>query len=146
MASRYQITRRLEFDAAHRVLRHESKCSTLHGHRYTAHITVSAAELDGVGRVIDFGAIKGLVGSWIDERWDHTTIINEEDGRLLRFCKEEADHQGKKQPYVMRGEPTAENMAKELFEIAQLLLQPEGIQVDRVVLHETPNCSAEWAQ
>ena len=27
-------TRRIEFDAAHRILNHESKCKMLHGHRY----------------------------------------------------------------------------------------------------------------
>jgi 6-pyruvoyl-tetrahydropterin synthase len=29
-----QCTRVMTFDAAHRVLRHESKCASLHGHTY----------------------------------------------------------------------------------------------------------------
>ena len=56
-----EITRRLEFDAGHRVLGHEGKCKNLHGHRYSAEITVTAPDLDGLGRVIDFGVIKEKV-------------------------------------------------------------------------------------
>ena len=32
-------TRRIEFDAAHRVMEHESKCRHLHGHRYAIEAT-----------------------------------------------------------------------------------------------------------
>ena len=33
------ITRKLEFDAGHRVMNHESKCATCHGHRYVLEVT-----------------------------------------------------------------------------------------------------------
>ena len=50
-------TRRLEWDAMHRIPRHESKCAAFHGHRYAAEITCSAPELDDLGRVVDFGVV-----------------------------------------------------------------------------------------
>jgi 6-pyruvoyltetrahydropterin/6-carboxytetrahydropterin synthase len=78
-----KIKRRLEWDAAHRVLRHESKCATLHGHRYIALVTCSAPELDACGRVIDFGVVKEVVGLWIDDNWDHTTLVNRDDHDLI---------------------------------------------------------------
>ena len=40
------ITRKLEFDAGHRIPDHKSQCRNLHGHRYTIEITL-------VGEVID---------------------------------------------------------------------------------------------
>lgn len=51
-------TRRLEWDAMHRIPRHESKCRAFHGHRYAAEITCLAPELDSPGRVVDFGVVK----------------------------------------------------------------------------------------
>src|SRR5690606_25794000 len=53
---------------------------------------------------------------------------------------------GGAQPYIMeRGNPTAENIARELLEKAQLLLKAENdfLQVLRVRIYETPNCWAD---
>ena len=36
-----RITRRLEFDAGHRIPDHQSQCRHLHGHRYAMEITLS---------------------------------------------------------------------------------------------------------
>ena len=138
------ITRRLEWDAAHRVLRHESKCATLHGHRYVALITCEAHELDGCGRIIDFGVVREKVGGWIDDNWDHTTLVNRDDVGLLAFAT--ADHmRGKRRPYVFEGEPTAENIATHLLAIARTLLEGTGVAVTAVEVFETPNCSAKVA-
>jgi len=136
-------TRRIEWDAAHRVMRHESKCATLHGHRYAAEITCQG-DLDSVGRVVDFGEIKRLVGAWVDEVWDHTTIYNSLDTKLEAFLLDEVK-QGKREPYAMEGEPTAENIAAALLEVANLLLANErtGLRVIKVRVWETPNCYAE---
>ena len=137
-------TRILEFDAAHRVLRHESKCSTLHGHRYKVEITCRAIELDEVGRVVDFGVIKALVGTWVDKHWDHTTLVNVHDDALLSWCMMDAEENGKKPPYVVGGEPTAENIARVLLGIARRLLENEysSLTVLAVRVWETPNCYA----
>lgn len=133
--------RKLEWDAAHRVMRHESKCSTLHGHRYVAEVTCSADALDSVGRVVDFGVIKTLVGGWIDRHWDHTTILCADDRALIGFLCEE-ERSGKRAPYVMKSEPTAECMAAELLAQARLLLRDFPITVDQVLVWETPGCYA----
>ncbi len=133
-------TRRLEWDAAHRVLRHESKCASLHGHRYVAEITCQAPKLDPVGRVVDFGVIKEVVGKWIDDNWDHTTLYNDEDTALADFVAA----QGKRPGYRFFGEPTAENIASELLLVTQRLLRDAGsaVTVTNVKIFETPNCSA----
>ena len=61
-----RITRRLEFDAGHRIPHHESQCRHLHGHRYAIEVTVSGDVIvddrdPEQGMVADFGEIKALV-------------------------------------------------------------------------------------
>lgn len=139
-------SRTLEWDAAHRVLRHESKCSTLHGHRYKAIVTCSALALDGVGRVVDFGVVKEKLGAWIDTRLDHTTIVNPFDDDLVRWVGHDASKRGKRAPFLMpeaTPEPTAENLAALLLTVASSMLDAGGLRVESVVVYETPNCSAE---
>jgi 6-pyruvoyltetrahydropterin/6-carboxytetrahydropterin synthase len=141
-------TRRIEWDAAHRVMRHESKCATLHGHRYVAEVTVEADQLDPIGRVIDFGKVKEIVGDWVDKNWDHTTLINCEDALLLgAFANAHAPTAARKYrpPFLFDGEPTAENIAKVLLEKAAKLLLPTypELVVTKVRVYETPNCYAE---
>lgn len=127
------------------MLRHESKCASLHGHRYVAEIGVRAEALDEVDRVVDFGVVKTKVGGWIDAHWDHTTLVNEEDHALRQFTEDDAAQRGKRPPYVLAGEPTAENIAAELFHVASKLLNDDRIRVVSVRVHETPNCSALYA-
>jgi 6-pyruvoyltetrahydropterin/6-carboxytetrahydropterin synthase len=136
------ICKRLEWDSAHRVMRHESKCATLHGHRYAAEIFVEAAELDEVDRVIDFGVVKQLVGGWIEEHWDHTTLVNIRDQGLLNFCRYEQENAGKRAPYAFPGEPTAENIAAELAKVARPLLEDSRVRLRAVRVWETPT---SWA-
>lgn len=135
-----KCTRRIEFDAAHRILEHESKCKMLHGHRYALEITVKAEKLDKLGRVVDFGVIKEVVGQWIDNNWDHNTILSNKDQKMGSMIAKETGQQ----IYYLDCNPTAENMAKYLFEkICPKLLQKYDIIVDKIKLYETPNCSVE---
>ncbi len=119
---------------------HESKCRNLHGHRYVVELTVQAESLDSLGRVIDFSALKGIVGAWIDEQWDHGFIGHEDDTALVEMCRREGW-----KVYTIPGNPTAENMALYLREMAQELLAraDTGIDVSSVRLYETPNCWAD---
>lgn len=164
-----RIARRLEWDSAHRVLHHESKCAHLHGHRYTAIITVQAPELDALGRVVDFSVIKGLVGKWVDDNWDHNILLHPEDPLLktLRIADAQATRfqvagQGKaatpvsdsvfgngKKPFIFPKDtnPTAENIAQVLCGRAQFLFDTSGashIRVGKVRVYETPNCWADF--
>ena len=134
-----QITRRLEFDAGHRVVGHESKCSNVHGHRYVAEVTVEALELDDIGRVIDFSVVKSLVGGWIDEHWDHGYIAAADD-----VLASQIGHIGKLYVMPQSQNPTAECMVEELAKQAQRLLLDHNLTVTHVRLYETPNCWADW--
>lgn len=136
--------RRLEWDAAHRVMRHESKCSTLHGHRYVAEMCIEAVELDSVGRVMDFGEIKAVLGKFIDDNLDHTTIVNIKDQFLVEYCQIEERQNGKRAPYIMDDEPTAENIARHLFEKFGSMVDNHEVKIQSVKVWETPNCWAKY--
>lgn len=130
-----EITRVLAFDSGHRVYGHEGKCNRLHGHRYSVSITIESPMLDSVGRVFDFGWIKDRVGKWIDDNWDHRTVLNDRDP-LVKLLP--PDH-----VWLLSGQnPTAEVMAKFLFQLCERLI-PE-VTVKRVTLWETPACSATY--
>ena len=138
--SQIHAVRRLKFDAGHRVVNHESKCRTLHGHEYKLELYAEANELDALGRVIDFSDIKKRIGDWVDEFWDHNLIIWKDDPNLeyLFACD------GAKAPYVTLYNPTAENMAIDLIEnICPPLMEGTGIKITKIRLHETENCYVE---
>lgn len=133
-------TRRIEFDAGHRIMEHESKCKYLHGHRYIIEATFASDGLDSLGRVIDFGTIRELLGSWVDENWDHTTILCDQDRELGKSI---AAITGQK-IFYMEKNPTAENMAEYLLEkVCVDLFATRNAKCTRIKLYETPNCYAE---
>jgi 6-pyruvoyltetrahydropterin/6-carboxytetrahydropterin synthase len=132
------IKRKFSFDSSHRVLRHESKCRNLHGHRYDSIIEFSSKELDEIGRIWDFGEIKEIVGKWIDDNFDHNIILNNEDSELVRFILNDESHY--KNPYILEGNPTAENIAIEMMKRLSLI---SPFKILSIELFETPNCSAK---
>jgi 6-pyruvoyltetrahydropterin/6-carboxytetrahydropterin synthase len=146
----HKITRKFEFDAGHRVLRHESKCANLHGHRYVAELTVVSSSLDDVGRVVDFSVIKDVVGGWIDHFWDHNLILHPDDPLVVETAPQEKTKIfGPKSPYVMPNDwnPTAENMVRVLFRAAEVSLAASpSLKVAHVRLYETPNCWADCGE
>jgi len=133
-------TRKIEFDAAHRVMEHQSKCKMLHGHRYVIDATFVSKELDKLGMVIDFGVIKEILGGWVDKNWDHNTILNIED----KVLGDEISKLTGQEIYYLRGNPTAENMAEYLrIEICPKLFLDKNITCKKIRLFETPNCYAQ---
>ncbi len=136
------VTRVFHFCAGHRLLGHEGKCRHMHGHNYEAEVTVAADtnELDALGMVIDFSLMDDNIGKWIDDNWDHGFVLNvaDNDGhRALECIKDQKS-------YATMGNPTAEVMASELmrFANAELFVRKVPIKIVRVLLRETPKCSA----
>ena len=134
------------FDAAHRVLRHESKCAHLHGHRYRVEVEAEAPALDDVGRVVDFADLKEIAKGFADRYLDHGTLVNPRDFELLDWL---GRHNQKH--FVMPSgcdEPTAENLARTLASVLgeQLRARQAGLELVRVRVYETVNCYAEIAR
>lgn len=135
------IVRRLQFCMGHRVYGHESKCKSLHGHNYVAYIHARANSLDELGRVIDFSIVKQLAGTWIDKYWDHGTVLWKDDPLTVLWVGHDAPLHTHKVS-LLDENPTAENLATNLLKICGVLFKDEDIEVFRVDLQETENCSA----
>lgn len=135
------MTKRLEFDAAHRLMNHETKCRNAHGHRYAVEVTVALTvdgSLDKAGRVVDFGDVKRIFGGWLDETIDHSFIVNVDDLETLRYV----DSVGSKF-HLVHFESSAENLAAYFLDVARSMLDAPGRRVESVVVYETPTSRAE---
>ena len=92
-----------------------------------------------LGRVIDFGVIREVLGGWIDDNFDHNTILSIKDKKLGEKI---AEITGQK-IYYMAQNPTAENIARYIFsEICPKLFADKNVKCVAIKLYETPNCYA----
>ncbi len=134
--------RKIHFCYGHRVMNHESKCATLHGHNAVVWIHAKPnVALDQLGRVVDFSVLKDKIGSWIDLNWDHTMIIYKEDKKTLDLIQQV---EGPKKPFILETNPTAENMAHYLLHVVcPRELKNYDITVHKVTFYETENCYVE---
>lgn len=137
-ASRYH-----DFSAGHRVVGHENKCASLHGHNYRVTFVCEApAGLDKLGRVIDFGLMKSLLCEWLETHWDHKFLIKDDDPMFVTTSPL-ITHSLVRLPF----NPTAENMARYLGEVvAPHLLGSIPIVCTEVTVEETRKCSATWSK
>jgi 6-pyruvoyltetrahydropterin/6-carboxytetrahydropterin synthase len=130
-------TRYHDFSTGHRVYGHESKCAHLHGHNYRIHLTVEADELDSVGRVMDFSAIKEHLCYWLEDNWDHKFLVWSKDPFATTL--KEIDPEG---TVVVDFNPTAENMGQYLIEvIGPRQLKDTGVKLVSVNIEETRKCN-----
>ena len=140
------ITRRLEFDAGHRIPNHASQCRHLHGHRYALEITLSGEVLGSEGAaaqgmVMDFSEVKSIANAALVSHWDHAFLVYEGDDAVGTFLATLPGHKTVVLPVV----PTAENLAAEAFRIldaAYVDTYGNQLRLERVRLYETPN---NWA-
>jgi len=140
------ITRRLEFDAGHRIPNHDSQCRHLHGHRYALEITlsgqiISAEGVSEQGMVMDFSAVKTIANETLVSRWDHAFLVYRGDAAVVGFLATLPEHK----TVVLDVVPTAENLAEEAFRVldaAYVDTYGNQLRLERVRLYETPN---NWA-
>ena len=138
------VTRRLEFDAGHRIPDHKSQCRHLHGHRYALEITLAGNIIvqpgdPANGMVMDFSEIKSLAQEHLVDHWDHSFLVYAGDTAVVDFLKSIPDHK----TVVLACIPTAENLAEEAFRILDGVYRDtygNHLRLERVRLYETPNC------
>jgi len=157
----FEVSKRFEFDAAHRLMEHPGKCKNIHGHRYVAEVVIqhntSVVGEMASGMVIDFGVLKEVVGSWIDKAWDHCLILNDRDPLVSLLLTSQL---GEDIPnmFLTVGDPTAENMAEILYRKARDLLylsgpldvastlSPKETKIVTARIWETPTSVAEYRE
>ena len=141
------ITRKLEFDAGHRIPDHNSQCRNLHGHRYTLLITLTGeiAQQAGAsdnGMIMDFSDVKALAKLHLVDVWDHAFLVYRHDTVVRTFLDSLPDHK----TVVLDTVPTVENLAQAAFAILQPAFHDRygrALALAGVTLYETPNCWAE---
>lgn len=142
-----RITRKLEFDAGHRIPDHASQCRHLHGHRYTLEVTLSGGIIDAAGKpvngmVMDFGDVKQIAKTHLVDQWDHAFLVFRDDRLVADFLASMPGHKTVELDVV----PTAENLAEVAFRILDPLYRDtygNQLRLERVRLYETPNCWAD---
>ncbi len=132
----FRVTREIRFCYGHRLLNYDGKCKHLHGHNGKAVIVLETVTLDPLGMVVDFSQIKQKVGAWIDETLDHHMILHRDDPALPFMLK-----QGEP-VYVVDVNPTAENIAKLVFDRAKA----QDFPVVEVTLWETESSFATYRE
>lgn len=121
-----RVTKSFQFHAAHQLPHHAGKCRGLHGHTYRVDLTFEGtpAPVDPTkpstdeGMLIDFDDIKSAWAPF-DEKLDH------------KFLNDIIDV------------PTAERIARFIFDGLRARSFPRAVQLASVRVWETPTSSAE---
>jgi 6-pyruvoyltetrahydropterin/6-carboxytetrahydropterin synthase len=114
-----------EFAAAHFLNHYHGKCERFHGHNYRVLLWVRGTDLDEGGMLADFGLLKRVLRD-IAGGLDHTSLNDNP-----AFC----------------GDPSAERIARYIFEKAEGLFGAEGLDpglLYAVEVYETPSSMARY--
>jgi 6-pyruvoyltetrahydropterin/6-carboxytetrahydropterin synthase len=128
------LTKRFKFCAAHRYRNAQwseeknasvfGDDSKIHGHNYDLEVSLTGPVDPETGFIADLGKVKNLVNERVIRVLDHTQI--DEDV-----------------PWFKNRQPSSENLVTFIWE--QLVSHiPEGVQLVRVRLYETPTIYAEY--
>ncbi|MBI3251986.1 MAG: 6-carboxytetrahydropterin synthase QueD [Candidatus Omnitrophica bacterium] len=131
----YKISKEISFCYGHRLLDYDGKCAHPHGHNGKIEIVLETEKLDKRGMVYDFGDIKEIIQKWVNQELDHKMILRKDDA-LVPILKKLGE------PFFeMKENPTAENLAKLVYEYAH----SKKLPIAKVVFWETPNSSAAYS-
>ena len=132
----YHVSKEIHFCYGHRLLDYDGKCAHPHGHNGKIEIELVASKLDARGMVYDFGDIKNIIQKWVDEELDHKMILKKSDP-LVKILK------GLNEPYFeMKENPTAENLAKLVFDYAR----SKKLPISKVTFWETHTSTATYSE
>lgn len=142
-----RITRRLEFDAGHRIPEHASRCRHLHGHRYALEVTlegepVAAPGSPERGMVVDFSEARLIAWRELVDAWDHAFLVWRGDRAVVEFLASLPDHK----TVLFDEPPTAEHLAQCAFRRLEPVFRARfgpRVRLVRVRLYETPSCWAD---
>ena len=87
--------------------------------------------------ICDFDTVKELAGSVIAERMDHRFLIAKDDpwAKLLKDLDLNV--------LCVNFAPTAENIARNLFDIISVQVWPDMVRLHSIKVQETPSAYAE---
>ncbi len=144
------ITRTTRIDMGHRVPNHKSKCKHLHGHSYTIELGVDDKVIidkgsSDEGMVIDFGDLKNILKSEVEDQFDHKFVLSDDDIEVIYAFGHELMRKALGIIQV-NFVPTAENLAKHWYELCKVKLLEKKIKIKHVKVWETPLSTAQYEE
>ena len=112
------------FWASHQLKLSDGSKEPLHQHDWVVTVKVSSEKLDSMGLVMDFGHLKAMVNE-ITSEFDNVRLDSVD--------------------YFQRNNPSAENVAKYIFEKLEPKLSA-GVKLGSVRVVEEPGCSAKFSK
>lgn len=114
------------FQAAHRLLNHDGKCSRIHGHNFEVAMHIETDFVGEDGFVVEFDHVKQLI-----DAYDHRLILNEDDDLRLGDPADETW-------YVhVPGDPTTEFMAQYLAHELAIMVRRKNERAGAIRVHVT---------
>ncbi len=120
----YYATVTKHFSAAHHLRDYEGKCERVHGHNYKIELELKSPIVDRSGMVADFTVVRQALEKVL-QRFDHQDL-----NEIKPFDKLN---------------PTAENIAKLIWEEMNLKFNTRKVKVSRVTVWETESSYATYA-
>ena len=138
----YRISKEFTFAMGHRLSCHKGACKNFHGHNYKIEVGIKSKELNEDGMVIDFSVLKKIVNMFLDGM-DHALMVNDVDHEIVVQVE-------KLLPFIKiietPFEPTAENMAREIFvNVGEKLKEGWDVEMDYVTVYETDTYKATYS-
>ncbi len=121
----FSIAVRKSISAAHLLPGYPGRCSKLHGHTWVVEAEFSGPRLNEHGMLMDFDEAKRALEETL-KPYDHSNL-NEID------------------PFT-RLAPTAENVAKIVFELLESKVKAQGIRLSCVRVWESPSTMASYGE
>jgi len=120
----FTISVERHFQASHQLTMPDGSKEPVHDHDWVVTINLSSEKLNNMGVVMDFRVLKAMI-----------------DKTIAGFNNKLLESIG----YFQRNNPSAENVAKYIYE--KLLIDlPEGVKLQDVRVVEEPGCSATFRE
>ncbi len=121
----YEAIIQTRFSAAHHLRDHPGPCRRCHGHNWSVKVSVRCGRLDKQGMVIDFTVLKKELDA-VCRDLDHLDLNEME--------------------YFQRKNPTAENLARFIFERLRARIDNGRVRVSAVEVGETAASGARYSR
>ncbi|MEB2780483.1 6-carboxytetrahydropterin synthase [Algoriphagus sp. C2-6-M1] len=131
------LTKKIEFEAAHRLSNYQGSCSEIHGHTYKLAATVRGLIDPDTDMILDFKILKSILQLSVLDPLDHALILKENPENRRIFSA----YTGK--ITWMESEPTSERMI-EWMAIKITALLPSTIELIELQLYETSGSFTTW--
>ena len=124
MAGFFEVMIERNFSSAHQLRGYKGKCENLHGHNYKIEIYARGRELDNIGLLVDFVELKAAADEVV-QYLDHRNI-------------------NELPPFDVELNPSAENLARYIWERVSARVTDERVQIYKVRCFETPTSVATY--